>query len=388
MTLRRLRAGRPPTPAAEGFRMPAEWEPHRATWLVWPHNRADWDVKTSAVEWCFVEIVRHLACDERVGIICQNAAVARRAEIRLARCDVDLSAIDRLVAATNRSWIRDTGPIFVSRPTDGDRDEVAATDWRFTGWARYPACGRDDSLPRRLSRHLGVRRFAPTVRIAGRRRRMVLEGGSIDVNGEGLLLTTEACLLGDAQKRNPGAARQDLEDSLRNHLGVRRVLWLGEGIAGDDTHGHVDDVARFVASDTVVAAWEPDTADANHAPLADNLDRLRRMRDLRGRPLRVVALPMPRPLRFDGIRLPASYLNFYIGNGSVLVPTFNDPADRIALERLAALFPDRRVIGIHAGDLILGLGAIHCVTQQEPTSERSLRGGCRPRPETGPSAAG
>ncbi len=368
--------------------MPAEWEPHRATWLVWPHNRADWDVKTSAVEWCFCEIVRHLTCDERVGIICQNAAVARRAELRLARCDVDLSAVDRLVVATNRSWIRDTGPIFVSRPTVGDRDEIAATDWRFTGWARYPACGRDDSLPRRLSRHLGVRRFAPTVRIAGRRHRMVLEGGSIDVNGEGLLLTTEACLLGHVQKRNPGAARHDLEDSLRNHLGVRRVLWLGEGIAGDDTHGHVDDVARFVAPDTVVAAREPDTADVNHAPLADNLVRLRRMRDLRGRPLRVVELPMPRPVRFDGIRLPASYLNFYIGNGSVLVPTFNDPADRVALDRLAALFPDRKVIGIHAGDLILGLGAIHCVTQQEPTSERCAVAAADGRPAPGQGGRG
>ena len=374
--------------------MPAEWEPHRATWLVWPHNRADWDVKTSAVEWCFVELVRHLAFGERVGIICQTAAIARRAEIRLQRGGVDLSAVDRLVAATNRSWIRDTGPIFVSRQTDGDRHEVAATDWRFTGWARYRACGRDDALPRRLSRHLGVRRFAPTVRIAGRRRRMVLEGGSIDVNGKGLLLTTEACLLGDAQQRNPGVTRDDLEDSLRSHLGVRRVLWLGKGIAGDDTHGHVDDVARFVAPDTVVAAWEQDTADVNHAPLADNLARLRTMRDLRGRPLRVVALPMPRPIRFDGVRLPASYLNFYIANRSVLVPTFNDPADRVALDRLDTLFPDRKVIGIHAGDLILGLGAIHCVTQQEPASERSAVAAARPaegrgrRAGTGSGAGG
>ena len=359
-------SGAAPAPAAEGFRMPAEWEPHRATWLVWPHNRADWDVKTSAVEWCFVEMVRHLARGERVGIVCQTAEVARRAGARLARGGADLAAVDRLVAATNRSWIRDTGPIFVTRRTDGGGTEVAATDWRFTGWARYRACGRDDALPRRLCRHLGLRRVAPTVRIAGRPRRMVLEGGSIDVNGAGLLLTTEACLLGAAQRRNPGATRDELEAGLRRHLGVRRVLWLGQGIAGDDTHGHVDDVARFVGPDTVVAAWEQDTADVNHAPLADNLARLRAMRDLRERPLRVVALPMPRPIRFDGVRLPASYLNFYIANRSVLVPTFNDPADRVALDRLAALLPDREVVGIHAGDLILGLGAIHCVTQQEP----------------------
>ena len=367
MTRRHSPSGRPTTPDAEGFRMPAEWEPHRATWLVWPHNRADWGVKTSAVEWCYVEMVRHLTGGERVGIVCQSDAVARRAETRLRRGGVDLSAVDRWVAATNRSWIRDSGPIFVTRRTDGDR-EVAATDWRFTGWARYRACDRDDALPLRLSRHLGMRRFDATVRIGGRRRRMVLEGGSIDVNGAGLLLTTEACLLGDVQKRNPGATRDDLQEALRSHLGVRRVLWLGEGIVGDDTHGHVDDVARFVASDTIVAASEPDTADTNHAPLADNLARLRTMRDLGGRPLRVVALPMPRPIRFDGVRLPASYLNFYIANRSVLVPTFNDPADRIALGRLGALFPDRQVIGLHAVDLILGLGAIHCVTQQEPAS--------------------
>ena len=348
--------------------MPAEWELHRATWLVWPHNRADWDVKTSAVEWCYVELVRHLTRGERVGIVCQTDAVARRAESRLRRSGIDLTAVERFVAPTDRSWIRDSGPIFVTRRTDRDRCEVAATDWRFTGWARYRAWRRDDGLPLRLSRHLGVRRVVAEARISGRRRRMVLEGGSVDVNGQGLLLTTEACLLGDVQKRNPGATRDEIEAALRSHLGAQRVLWLGDGIAGDDTHGHVDDVARFVAPDTVVAASESDTSDANHAPLADNLARLRTMADLHGRPLRVVALPMPRPISFDGIRLPASYLNFYIANRSVLVPTFNDPADRIALDRLATLFPGREVVGIHAGDLILGLGALHCVTQQEPAS--------------------
>ena len=368
MTDRTPRPGRRRAPAAARFRMPAEWEPHRATWLVWPHNRADWDVKTSAVEWCYVEIVRHLTRGERVGIVCQSEVVARRAGSRLRRGGVDLGAVDRLVAPTDRSWIRDTGPLFVTRPAEGGRSEVAATDWRFIGWARYRAWRRDDDLPRRLARHLNVRRIAPTVRAAGRRRRMVLEGGSIDVNGRGLLLTTEACLLGEVQKRNPGATREDIAGALRTHLGVERVLWLGAGIAGDDTHGHVDDVARFVAPDTVVAAWEPDPADDNHAPLADNLARLRAMEDLEGRRLRVVRLPMPRPIAFDGVRLPASYLNFYIANRSVLVPTFNDPADRIALGRLAALFAGREVIGVHAADLILGLGAVHCLTQQEPAA--------------------
>ena len=348
--------------------MPAEWQSHRATWMVWPHNRADWEVKTSAIDWCFVEMVRQLVRGERVGLVCRDTAVARRAEDRLRRGGVDMTAVDRFVAPTNRSWIRDTGPIFVARATGRGRRDVAATDWGFNGWARYRAWAHDNALPRRLARHLGLRRFPVRARAGKRRRAIVLEGGSIDVNGRGLLLTTEACLLGAAQARNPGMTRVGIERVLCDYLGVRRVLWLGGGIAGDDTRGHVDDIARFVAPETVVAAWEPDTSDVNHAPLADNLARLRRMRDLRGRRLRIVRLPMPRPVYFEGDRLPASYLNFYIANRSVLVPTFNDPADRVALTRLAGLFRTREVVGIHAADLILGLGAVHCLTQQEPAS--------------------
>ncbi len=348
--------------------MPAEWEPHRASWLVWPHNRADWEVKTSAIDWCYVEMVRQLVRGERVGIVCLNATVARRAEDRLRRGGVDMSAVDRIVAPTNRSWIRDSGPIFVTRPSVRGGRDVAATDWGFNGWARYRSWTHDNALPRRLARHLGLHRFPVRTRAGTRSRGIVLEGGSIDVNGRGLLLTTEACLLGEAQARNPDMPRDEIERALREYLGVQRVLWLSGGIAGDDTNGHVDDVARFVSPDTVVAAWEPDAHDVNHAPLADNLTRLRRMRDLRGQRLRVVRLPMPRPVSFEGDRLPASYLNFYIANRSVLVPTFNDPADRVALTRLAALFPTREVVGIHAGDLILGLGAVHCLTQQEPAS--------------------
>lgn len=367
-TERRRPLGFASTPATAGYRMPAEWESHRASWLVWPHNRADWEVKTAAIDWCYVEIVRHLVRGERVGIACPDAAVAGRVEDRLRRGGVDMTAVDRILAPTNRSWIRDTGPIFVTRETGRGERDVAATDWGFNGWARYRAWAHDNALPRRLARHLGLRRFPVRARADGRTRAIVLEGGSIDVNGRGLLLTTEACLLGEVQARNPGMTRHEIECALGDYLGVRRVLWLGDGIAGDDTHGHVDDVARFVAPDTVVAAWEPDTSDVNHAPLADNLARLRRMRDLRGRRLRVVRLPMPRPVYFEGERLPASYLNFYIANRSVLVPTFNDPVDRVALTRLAALFPNREVVGIHARDLILGLGAVHCLTQQEPAA--------------------
>ena len=367
-------AARPPSPAgmprrgpaALGFRMPAEWEPHRATWLVWPHNRADWDVKMSAVEWSYVEIVRHLVGGERVAILCQDRSVERRAVRRLTQAGVGLGQVDRYRLATNRSWIRDAGPIFVLRQRRAGRSAVAITDWRFNGWARYRAWQLDNLIPRRIARRLGIRRFdAEFVANAGRRP-VVLEGGSIDVNGRGLLLTTEECLLSEVQARNPGLAQRELERVFADYLGVHRVLWLGQGIAGDDTHGHVDDVARFVSPATVVAATEPDPADENHRRLKDNLHRLARMKDRRSRPLHVVRIPMPQPLHFGGKRLPASYLNFYIGNRRVLVPTFNDPRDRRALARLAAVFPNREVVGIHAVDLVLGLGTVHCLTQQEP----------------------
>lgn len=353
-------------PGLDGFRMPAEWEPHQATWFVWPHCRADWEVKTAAVEWCYADMVRHLVRGERVSIVYQSELLRGRAERRLRQTGVDLDRVDAHVIATDRSWIRDSGPIFVVRGSDRHR-EVAATDWGFNGWARYRAWRRDDALPRAIAGLLGMRRLEVAATRNDGPRRVVLEGGSVDVNGEGLLLTTEQCLLGHEQARNPGLSRPMLEPVLQRELGVENVLWLGRGIAGDDTHGHVDDVARFVGPDTVVAAVERDVRDDNHAPLAHNLQRLREMRDLRGRPLNVERLPMPRPLFFDRQRLPASYLNFYIGNEVVLVPTFNDPADRDALAALAGLFPDREVIGIHAGDLVLGLGAVHCVTQQQPS---------------------
>lgn len=372
MNDRRAKAARPDaataeTPLRAGFHMPAEWEPHHATWLVWPHARADWDVKTAAVEWCYADIVRHLARGERVAIVYHNEALRQRAERRLRQTGVDLGRIDAHVVATDRSWIRDCGPIFVAAQRARHR-EVAATDWRFNGWARYRAHQRDDALPQAIAERLGMRRFGITA--AGRSggpQPVVLEGGSIDVNGHGLALTTEQCLLGRVQARNPDLPRAAVEDALRRGLGVRQVLWLAAGIAGDDTHGHVDDVARFVRPDAVVAAVEPDAGDDNHAPLAENLARLRAMRYVGGRPLHVAAkIPMPRPLYFDGQRLPASYLNFYIGNDLVLVPTFNDPADREALGILADLFPTREVVGIHAGDLVLGLGTVHCITQQQP----------------------
>ena len=359
-------------PAAQGFRMPAEWEPHRATWLVWPHNRDDWEVKSPAIDWCYVEIIKHLVGTERVAILLEDETVERRALKRLRQAGVDLRAVDRYYVQTNRSWIRDSGPIFITRAIGcGRRREIAITDWGFNGWARYRKWQKDNTVPKRLAHCLGMRRF-PVISTSDPSRSVVLEGGSIDSNGEGLLLTTEECLLGRVQVRNPGMTRTEIEHVLRDHLAARRVLWLTGGIVGDDTHGHVDDVARFVSADTVVAAVEKDRRDINHAPLADNLAKLRTMTDLNGRMLRVVPLPMPRPICFNGVRLPASYLNFYIANGTVLVPTFNDPSDRIALARLAKLFPSRSVVGIHAGDLILGLGSIHCITKQEPSDAGNI----------------
>ena len=272
---------------------------------------------------------------------------------------------------TNRSWIRDSGPIFVVRG-GRNRIEVALTDWHFNGWARYRAWKDDDAVPSRLARCLGMRRFAVYCDEPSCRRRVVLEGGSIDVNGQGLLLTTEECLLSPVQVRNPGMSKAELEAVFARNLGVRRVLWLRGGIAGDDTHGHVDDVARFVSARTVAAAMESDRTDENFEVLRENFERLRSMRDLSGRPLTILRLPMPRALYFEGQRLPASYLNFYIGNRRVLVPTFNDRNDRLALDRLRRAFPGREVVGIHAAELVLGLGAVHCLTQQEPGAPDDL----------------
>ena len=358
------------SPAARGFRMPAEWEPHRATWLVWPHNRTDWEPKTSAVQWCYAEIARLLIDDEAVCILFADEAVERRACVRLRKVGVDPARIGRYRIATNRSWIRDSGPIFLVRPGRGGPDRVAVSDWGFNGWGRFRVTRQDNLVPARIAECRGLARIPVecTPVAAEGPVPVVLEGGSIDVDGQGLLLATEECLLGRTQVRNPRLSRRELEQTLCDYLGVRCVLWLGQGIAGDDTHGHVDAVARFVAPGVVVAASEPDAADENHRRLADNRARLACMTTAAGAPLRVVDIPMPRRLEFGGRRLPASYLNFYIGNRCVLVPTFNDPRDRTALSRFAPLFPGREVVGVHAVDLVLGCGAVHCVTQQEPAN--------------------
>ncbi len=335
------------TPRGLGFRMPAEWEPHAATWLAWPHNREDWPGKFAPIAWVYCEIVRKLARTEKVRILVANEAAEQNALRYLNKAGTDLKAVEFFRCPTDRVWIRDYGPIFVKNASG----QVALTDWCFNGWAKYENWQRDDAVPGWLSQALRIRAF---------RSGLVLEGGSIDVNGRGLLLTTEECLLSPVQARNPGMTREQVETALIENLGVRKIIWLGNGIAGDDTHGHIDDLARFVNPSTVVIASERERSDSNYEPLRENLGRLKKQ------PLRVVTLPMPEPVIFRSQRLPASYANFYIANGLVLVPTFNSSTDRVALQTLARLFPDREVVGIHSTDLVWGLGALHCMTQQQP----------------------
>ena len=351
---------RRPTPAELGFRMPAEWEPHEATWIAWPHNRTDWPGKFAPIPWAYCEIVRRLAPVERVRILVNDQQAEQRARRYLERAHVSLAGVEFFRCPTNRGWTRDFCPVFLKNACG----EAAAVKWRFNGWSKYEDWRLDDAAGEFVARRLK----RPLWRPAAGGRRLVLEGGAIEVNGRGALLATEECLLGPVQARNPWLSRRQLEHALCQYFGVSKILWLARGIAGDDTHGHVDDIARFVAPATVVAAVERDRSDANYEPLRENLRRLRQMQDERGRKLRVVPLPMPAPVYFNGQRLPASYANFYIANGLVLVPTFNDPNDRVALHTLARLFPDRRVVGIYSGDLVLGLGTLHCLTMQQPAA--------------------
>ena len=352
------------TPHQLGYRMPAEWESHEATWLAWPHNPEDWPGKFQAIPWLYAEIVRLLAARERVHLLVQNEKEQRRADSALRRAHANLENVTFHQWPTNRVWTRDSGPIFV-RDSQG---QVAITNWRFNAWAKYSDWQLDDQIPDRAAELLNLPQWQPSIDLDSEQRRLVLEGGSIDTNGQGILLTTEECLLSEVQQRNPGVSREKLERSFHDYLGMEQVIWLGRGIAGDDTHGHVDDITRFVSPATIVTAVEPNTNDANHEPLAENLSRLKAARTADGKQFTIVELPLPRPVVFRKQRLPASYANFYIANGLVLVPTFHDPNDRIALGILAELFPDREVIGIHAVDLVWGLGTLHCMTQQQPSS--------------------
>jgi len=338
--------------------MPAEWDTHAATWLAWPHNPEDWPNKFQPIPWVYAEIIRHLSRVEDVHILVNDDAAQRRAESICKRGGANLARLHFHPWPTDRVWLRDSGPIFTKSATG----ETSLTNWRFNAWAKYDNWRRDDQVPQQVASLYAMPQRKPE--IAGHR--LVLEGGSIDVNGAGTLITTEECLLSEVQQRNPSISRQQLEASFREHLGIEQTIWLHRGCAGDDTHGHVDDITRFVAKNKIVTAVEPNTADENHLPLAENLERLHQARNLQGKKFEVIPLPMPSPVFFEGQRLPASYANFYIANGIVLVPTFNDFNDRHALNILAECFPTRQIIGIHAVDLVWGLGSLHCMTQQEP----------------------
>jgi agmatine deiminase len=358
---------RAPTAFELGYRMPAEWEPHAATWLAWPHEPSDWPGKFESVPWVFAEVIKNLTRGERVRLLVSGKRMQKQAGQQLEKSEVDLRLVDFVQAATDRSWTRDFLPLFVAKAGRAGKRPLGAVKFRFNGWARYDNFERDEAAGLAVQARATAQGVTPFQAFtdAGNER-LVLEGGAIDVDGEGTLLATEECLLDGRQARNRALGKTGVERALRAHLGAEKVLWLGRGIAGDDTAGHIDDFARFVAPGKIVLAAEKNRKDANYKPLRDALDRLVGARDAQGRRVEVIPLPMPEPVVFDEQRLPASYANFYVGNSVVLVPTFNDPADATALGIIAELFPNRRVVGIYSKDFVLGLGTIHCSTQQEP----------------------
>ena len=339
--------------------MPAEWEEHEATWIAWPHHEPDWPGKLAPIPWVYAEIVRALHRHERVEILCHDEEVRAGAQKMLAAHDVDPAGYRLHLLRTDRVWLRDSAPTAVRRD-DGGIDLVA---WRFNAWAKYDNYSADARVPRALHEITGLPLIEAVSRDTGAR--VVLEGGAIDTDGAGSLLVTEECLLSEIQERNPGLDRPGYERVFAEYLGIHRTIWLGEGCLGDDTHGHIDDIARFVAPGVVALAFEDDPADENHRRSVDNHRRLEHASS-EGEPIRIVRLPYPRAVIMNGERLPASYANFYIANGVVIVPTFNDRNDRLALNILADLFPTREVVGIHAVDLVWGLGTLHCLTQQQP----------------------
>jgi agmatine deiminase len=344
--------------------MPAEWEPHAATWLAWPHYKLDWPGKFEPIPWVYAEIIRYLSRNERVELIVKDAAAEKLARQTLRRAHALNDNVHFHRWRTDRVWTRDSGCAFVCATDSGtgEKTQSAAIKWRFNAWAKYPNWKHDEKIGSLMARMAGANEIQP---VAGKKR-VVLEGGSIDVNGRGSLITTEECLLSRVQQRNPGLKKQDYEKIFAEYLGASNVIWIGSGIVGDDTHGHIDDITRFVSPDTVLTCVDADPQSENYEALRENLRRLRDATTEDGKPLATIDLPMPAPIYFEGRRLPASYANFYIANCVVLVPVFNDPNDRVALDILVDIFPNREVVGIYCGDLIWGLGAIHCMTQQQP----------------------
>lgn len=344
------------TPLSLGYSMPAEWAPHRATWLSWPHNRETWPAALERVREVWIQMVCALAPHEQVSMLVNDEAAAQDVTARLKKAGAVLGNVTLLKIPTVDVWMRDYGPTFIIR--DSSAQPLACNDWIFNGWGgKYKAYEDDDQVAREIAPRLEIPVFEHDI---------VLEGGSIEVNGAGTCLTTEQCLLN--KNRNPRLSRAQIEDRLKDSLGVRHFIWLGDGIAGDDTDGHIDDIARFVDPSTVVCVVESNSKDDNYRVLQENFERLQGATDQHGERLSVVALPCPGAVFYDGARLPASYANFYIANDVVLVPVFDDPNDAQAMGILQDLFPLRRVIGLRCNEVVAGLGAIHCVTQQEPAT--------------------
>mgnify|MGYP000954430282 CR=1 FL=1 len=342
-----------------GLRLPAEWEKHQATLLSFPFEGADWPGKYAAIKWAFIEIIRKVAEYEPVMLLVKSEKQQHAIDQMLERAHADKSVISYIIQPTNRSWMRDSGPIIVKNK-DGER---LALKFRFNGWAKYPNHRLDTMVPEAIARSLNI----PLQRIVHKGKPVVLEGGAIDSNGEGVLVTTEECLLDkNIQVRNPGFSKSDYESIFQENFGITQTIWLRDGIAGDDTHGHVDDICRFVNNDTVVVCTEPDKSDPNYKKLDLNLSILNNTILNKGRKLSVMKIPMPSPIHFEDLRLPASYVNFLITNGCVLVPTFNDLNDYVAIGAIREAFPDKEVLGIHAVDLIWGLGTLHCLSREIP----------------------
>jgi len=339
-------------------RLPAEWEPHEATWIAWPHNKNDWPGKLLSIKWVYAEIVKYITRGEKVRILVQSKNHKLKVENVLKSVNADLSNIEFYIKKTDRGWLRDSSPFFIK-----EKKKIVAVDFKFNGWSKYNNYKLDDKIPSYISNKFKLDK----IRAEHKNIEVVLEGGAVETNGKGTLITTEECLLEKkVQVRNPGFEKEDYETIFNKYLGISNIIWLGKGIVGDDTHGHVDDFCRFVNEDTVVIVQEGNSSDENYNLLNENKERLENIYMPNGSKLNIISLPMPSPLVFKGQRLPASYANFYIANYAVLVPTFNDPNDRIALGILSELFTERKVIGIHSVDLVLGLGTIHCLTHEQP----------------------
>lgn len=344
--------------SANNRRFPAEWEKQQGILLCFPHNGKDWPGKYEAIQWVFVEFIKKIATFEQIFLVVADEKLKEKVLEMLEMADVKMSKVSFIIHKTNRSWMRDSGPIIVK---NGNKRE--ALNFNFNGWAKYKNIQLDKFVPAKVGEFLNI----PVTQVLHNEKPVIVEGGAIDTNGKGTLLTSEECLMHpDIQVRNPNFTKEDYETVFKEYLGITNVIWLGDGIKGDDTHGHIDDLCRFVNEDTIITIVESDPNDANYEPLQDNLKRLQNAKLENGKSPKIVELPMPKPIVFEGLRLPASYANFLILNNCVLVPTFNDVNDRSALNIIADCFPDHEIIGINCIDIIWGFGTLHCLSQQIP----------------------